>query len=205
MALAGLLLEVQSRVFDALNALEEVSIQSVRKAQEVYVSDLGGIVPEGIQNAGLADQAAFFQAKLNRPIRVCGMVKNTGEPGGGPFWIHENDGTQSLQILETAQIDLNDSASKQHFQASTHFNPVDLICGTRDYRGQAFDLLHFRDMNTGFITEKSKSGKVLKALELPGLWNGAMANWNSLFVEVPLLTFNPVKTINDLLREEHQA
>jgi hypothetical protein len=205
MALAGLLLEVQSRVFDALNALEEVSIQSVRKAQEVYVSDLGGLVPEGIQNAGLADQAAFFQAKLNRPIRVCGMVKNTGEPGGGPFWIHENDGTQSLQILETAQIDLNDSASKQHFQASTHFNPVDLICGTRDYRGQAFDLLHFRDMNTGFITEKSKSGKVLKALELPGLWNGAMANWNSLFVEVPLLTFNPVKTINDLLREEHQA
>jgi hypothetical protein len=198
-------LEVQSRVFDALNALEEVSIQSVRKAQEVYVSDLGGIVPEGIQNAGLADQAAFFQAKLNRPIRVCGMVKNTGEPGGGPFWIHENDGTQSLQILETAQIDLNDSASKQHFQASTHFNPVDLICGTRDYRGQAFDLLHFRDMNTGFITEKSKSGKVLKALELPGLWNGAMANWNSLFVEVPLLTFNPVKTINDLLREEHQS
>jgi hypothetical protein len=205
MALAGLLLEVQSRVFDALNALEEVSIQSVKKAQEVYVSDLGGLVPEGIQNASLAEQAAFFQAKLNRPIRVCGMVKNTGEPGGGPFWIHENDGTQSLQILETAQIDLNDSASKQHFQASTHFNPVDLICGTRDYRGQAFDLLHFRDMNTGFITEKSKSGKVLKALELPGLWNGAMANWNSLFVEVPLLTFNPVKTINDLLREEHQA
>ncbi|MFM2251068.1 MAG: hypothetical protein RLZZ358_1998, partial [Bacteroidota bacterium] len=205
MALAGLLLEVQSRVFEALNALEEVSTQSVRKAQEVYVSDLGGIVPEGIQNASLAEQAAFFQAKLNRPIRVCGMVKNTGEPGGGPFWIHENDGTQSLQILETAQIDLNDSASKQHFQASTHFNPVDLICGTRDYRGQAFDLLHFRDMNTGFITEKSKSGKVLKALELPGLWNGAMANWNTLFVEVPLVTFNPVKTINDLLREEHQA
>ena len=151
------------------------------------------------------DNVEELQLFLNRPIRVCGMVKNTGEPGGGPFWIHENDGTQSLQILETAQIDLNDSASKQHFQASTHFNPVDLICGTRDYRGQAFDLLHFRDMNTGFITEKSKSGKVLKALELPGLWNGAMANWNSLFVEVPLLTFNPVKTINDLLREEHQT
>jgi hypothetical protein len=205
MALAGLLLEVQARVFEALKALEEVSHQSVSKAQEVYVSDLGGIVPQTLQGASLTEQAAFFQAKLNRPIRVCGMVKNTGEPGGGPFWIQEKDGTQSLQILETAQIDLNDSGSKQHFQASTHFNPVDLVCGTRDYRGQAFDLLQFRDMNTGFITEKSKSGKVLKALELPGLWNGAMAHWNTLFVEVPLITFNPVKTINDLLREEHQA
>ena len=205
MALAGLLLEVQARVFEALKALEEVSSQSVSKAQEVYVSDLGGINPQTLQGASLTEQAAFFQAKLNRPIRVCGMVKNTGEPGGGPFWIHEKDGTQSLQILETAQIDLNDSGSKQYFQASTHFNPVDLVCGTRDYRGQAFDLLQFRDMNTGFITEKSKSGKVLKALELPGLWNGAMAHWNTLFVEVPLITFNPVKTINDLLREEHQA
>ena len=205
MALAGLLLEVQARVFEALKVLEEVSSQSVSKAQEVYVSDLGGIVPQTLQGASLTEQAAFFQAKLNRPIRVCGMVKNTGEPGGGPFWIQEKDGTQSLQILETAQIDLNNSESKQHFQASTHFNPVDLVCGTRDYRGQAFDLLQFRDMNTGFITEKSKSGKVLKALELPGLWNGAMAHWNTLFVEVPLITFNPVKTINDLLREEHQA
>jgi hypothetical protein len=205
MALAGLLLEVQARVFEALKALEEVSHQSVSKAQEVYVSDLGGIIPQTLQGGSLTEQAAFLRAKLNRPIRVCGMVKNTGEPGGGPFWIQEKDGTQSLQILETAQIDLNDSESKQHFQGSTHFNPVDLVCGTRDYRGEAFDLLQFRDMNTGFITEKSKSGKVLKALELPGLWNGAMAHWNTLFVEVPLITFNPVKTINDLLREEHQA
>ena len=205
MALAGLLLEVQARVFKALKALEEVSHHSVNKAQEIYVSDLGGIVPQTLHGASLTELAAFFQAKLNRPIRVCGMVKNTGEPGGGPFWIQEKDGTQSLQILETAQIDLNNYESKQHFQASTHFNPVDLVCGTRDYRGQAFDLLQFRDMNTGFITEKSKSGKVLKALELPGLWNGAMAHWNTLFVEVPLITFNPVKTINDLLREEHKA
>lgn len=205
MALAGLLLEVQARVFEALKALEEVSHQSVSKAQEVYVSDLGGIVPQTLQGASLTEQAAFFQAKLNRPIRVCGMVKNTGEPGGGPFWIQEKDGTQSLQILETAQIDLNNPESKSHFQASTHFNPVDLVCGTRDYHGKSFDLLQFRDMNTGFITEKSKSGKVLKALELPGLWNGAMAHWNTLFVEVPLITFNPVKTINDLLREEHKS
>jgi hypothetical protein len=205
MALAGLLLEVQARVFEALRALEEVSSQSVSKAQEVYVSDLGGIIPQTLQNSSLTEQAAFFQVKLNRPIRVCGMVKNTGEPGGGPFWIQEKDGTQSLQILETAQIDLNNPESKSHLQASTHFNPVDLVCGTRDYHGKSFDLLQFRDMNTGFITEKSKSGKVLKALELPGLWNGAMANWNTLFVEVPLITFNPVKTINDLLREEHKS
>uniref|UniRef100_UPI0040472553 DUF4301 family protein n=1 Tax=Algoriphagus sp. TaxID=1872435 RepID=UPI0040472553 len=205
MALGGLLLEVQARVFEALKALQEVSSQSVRKAQEVYVSDFGGILPDHFQNAKLTEKAAFFHAKLNRPIRVCGMVKNTGEPGGGPFWIQEKDGTQSLQILETAQIDLNDPISKQHFQASTHFNPVDLVCGTRDFQGKSFDLLHYRDMNTGFITEKSKNGKLLKALELPGLWNGAMANWNTLFVEVPLVTFNPVKTINDLLREEHQA
>jgi hypothetical protein len=133
------------------------------------------------------------------------MVKNTGEPGGGPFWIQEKDGTQSLQILETAQIDTSNLESLAHLQASTHFNPVDLVCATRDYKGNAFDLLQFRDMNTGFITEKSKNGKVLKALELPGLWNGAMADWNTLFVEVPILTFNPVKTSNDLLRAEHQA
>jgi hypothetical protein len=205
MALAGLLLEVQARVFEALTALEELTSHSVQKAQEVYVSDLGGIIPDGIQNGRLTDRAAFLHAKLNRPIRVCGMVKNTGEPGGGPFWILEKDGTQSLQILETAQIDLSNPESKQHLLHSTHFNPVDLVCGTRDYQGKSFDLLQFRDMNTGFITEKSKNGKVLKALELPGLWNGAMAHWNTLFVEVPLLTFNPVKTINDLLREEHQA
>jgi hypothetical protein len=206
MALAGWLLEVQARIFQALIALDlEISSSSVQFAMQVYRTDLGGIVPESIQEGSLNDQATFFKTKLNRPIRVCGMVKNTGEPGGGPFWIHEKDGTQSLQILETAQIDTSNPESLAHLQASTHFNPVDLVCATRDYKGNAFDLLQFRDMNTGFITEKSKNGKVLKALELPGLWNGAMADWNTLFVEVPLLTFNPVKTSNDLLRAEHQA
>jgi hypothetical protein len=206
MALAGWLLEVQARIFQALIALDlEISSSSVQFAMQVYSTDLGGIVPESIQEGSLNDQATFFKTKLNRPIRVCGMVKNTGEPGGGPFWIHEKDGTQSLQILETAQIDTSNPESLAHLQASTHFNPVDLVCATRDYKGNAFDLLQYRDMNTGFITEKSKSGKVLKALELPGLWNGAMADWNTLFVEVPILTFNPVKTSNDLLRPEHQA
>ncbi|MDA0315802.1 MAG: DUF4301 family protein, partial [Bacteroidetes bacterium] len=206
MALAGCLLEIQARIFQALKALDlEVSTTSIRFAEEVYVSNLGGLVPETIKESSLVKQATFFIAKLNRPIRVCGMVKNTGEPGGGPFWIQEKDGTQSLQILETAQINTSNSESLGHLTASTHFNPVDLVCATRDYQGKAFDLLHYRDMNTGFITKKSKNGKVLKALELPGLWNGAMADWNTLFIEVPLLTFNPVKTSNDLLRDEHQA
>ncbi|WP_111669482.1 DUF4301 family protein [Algoriphagus litoralis] len=206
MAIAGLLLEVQEKVFSALSGMESgVSDSFVGMAESVYTGDLGGKLPADFDSLSLEEKAAFLQAKLNRPIRVCGMVKNTGEPGGGPFWILEADGSQSLQILETAQIDLTDSESKKHFQASTHFNPVDLVCGTKDYQGNSFDLLKFRDMQTGFITEKSKSGRDLKALELPGLWNGAMAGWNTLFVEVPLITFNPVKTVNDLLRDEHQG
>jgi hypothetical protein len=205
MALAGVLLEVQAQVFGALESLEkEVSTVSVALATRVYTQEFGGLLPDAVSEAGLAEQANFLQAKLNRPIRVCGMVKNTGEPGGGPFWVVESDGTQSLQILEKAQIDHSDPKSMSYLQESTHFNPVDLVCATRDYKGQSFNLLDFRDLATGFITEKSKNGKVLKALELPGLWNGAMAHWNSLFIEVPLITFNPVKTINDLLREEHQ-
>lgn len=205
MALAGVLLDVQARIFGALEWLEnEATAASVARATSVYAEEYGGTLPDAISTASLAEQAAFLHAKLNRPIRVCGMVKNTGEPGGGPFWVLEKDGTESLQILETAQIDPTDPQSMFHFQAATHFNPVDLVCATRDFRGNSFNLLDFRDPATGFITEKSKNGKVLKALELPGLWNGAMARWNSIFVEVPLITFNPVKTINDLLREEHQ-
>jgi hypothetical protein len=205
MAIAGLLLEVQAKVFAALHGLDTgINNDSVAKAKKVYEEELGGTIPPTVSLTNLEELASFLKAKLNRPIRVCGMVKNTGEPGGGPFWIEESDGSRSLQILETAQIDLNDPESKKHFQASTHFNPVDLVCGTRDYQGNSFDLMKYRDMQTGFITEKSKSGRDLKALELPGLWNGAMAGWNTLFVEVPLLTFNPVKTVNDLLRDEHQ-
>lgn len=206
MAIAGLLLEVQQKVFNAIKALDSaVDIDSVALAAEVYNSALGGKIPAQISSSSIEEVGEFLKGKLNRPIRVCGMVRNTGEPGGGPFWIQEEDGSLSLQILETAQIDLSDPNSKTHFSASTHFNPVDLVCGTKDYKGQPFDLLKFRDMQTGFITEKSKSGRDLKALELPGLWNGAMAGWNTLFVEVPLVTFNPVKTVNDLLRDEHQG
>ena len=146
----------------------------------------------------------YLTAKLNRPMRVCGMVKNTGEPGGGPFLTVNPDGTVSPQILESSQIDLNNPVEKAKMMQSSHFNPVDLVCGVKNYKGQKFDLLRYVDKNTGFISVKSKNGKELKALELPGLWNGAMSDWNTIFIEVPIETFNPVKTVNDLLRPEHQ-
>ena len=147
---------------------------------------------------------AYLQKKLNRPMRVCGMVRNVGEPGGGPFLAYNADGSVSLQILESSQIDMADPAKKAMFEQGTHFNPVDLVCALKDYRGQRFDLPRYVDPATGFISHKSKNGKELKALELPGLWNGAMSDWNTVFVEVPLSTFNPVKTVNDLYREQHQ-
>ncbi|MFC3881328.1 DUF4301 family protein [Algoriphagus namhaensis] len=205
MAIGGLLLEIQAKVFAALRSLDSgISEESIQSAKDVFSSVLGAKLPADFKSRSLSDQAEFLRTKLDRPIRVCGMVRNTGEPGGGPFWVLEEDGSQSLQILETAQINLDDPKSKEYFSAATHFNPVDLVCATRNYKGEAFDLLQYRDMKTGFITEKSKNGRDLKALELPGLWNGAMSDWNTIFVEVPLITFNPVKTVNDLLREEHQ-
>lgn len=151
-----------------------------------------------------AELVIYLKNKLNRPIRVCGMVRNVGEPGGGPFLAYNSDGTISLQILESSQIDMNDSEKKEMFEKGTHFNPVDLVCGVRDYKGTKFNLTDYVDKATGFISYKSKNGRNLKALELPGLWNGAMSDWNTVFVEVPLSTFNPVKTVNDLLREQHQ-
>jgi hypothetical protein len=131
------------------------------------------------------------------------MVKNEGEPGGGPFWVNEGDGTQSLQIIEESQIDLRSPEQKAIWSSATHFNPVDLVCGVRDYRSSKFDLYEFVDTNSYFISQKSEKGRDLRALELPGLWNGAMAFWNTIFVEVPIETFNPVKTVNDLLRQQH--
>ena len=151
-----------------------------------------------------AQLAAYLLKKFDRPIRVCGMVKNVGEPGGGPFLAYNQDGTVSLQILESSQIDMNNAEAKAFFEKGTHFNPVDLVCAVRNGEGEKYCLPNFVDKNTGFISYKSKSGKELKALELPGLWNGAMSDWNTLFVEVPIATFNPVKTVNDLLREQHQ-
>jgi len=205
-AIGGLLLDVQEKVFDVLKKLDAgINQNSVALAENVFTKELGGKLPVFYETLGLVDKGKYLHNKLQRPIRVCGMVKNTGEPGGGPFWVKEDDGSLSLQIAETAQIDLSNPEQKEIFKSSTHFNPVDLVCATKDYKGNKFDLLAFRDMRTGFITEKSKSGRDLKALELPGLWNGSMAGWNTVFVEVPLVTFNPVKTVNDLLRDEHQG
>lgn len=150
-----------------------------------------------------AELVLYLKRKLDRPCRVCGMVRNVGEPGGGPFLAVNSDGTISPQILESSQIDMSDPVKAEMFKEGTHFNPVDLVCGVKDYRGYHYNLKDYVDYNTGFISIKSKNGKELKALELPGLWNGAMSDWNTVFVEVPIETFNPVKTVNDLLRAEH--
>ncbi len=196
--LAGKLLWLQGKMFGYLEALEkgDVSLE-VRKEITSFIWNqlhLKGI-PEGI---------AELTYILNKPLRVCGVVKNTGAPGGGPFWVVNETGLNSLQIVETAQIDMTNPHQKAIVQEATHFNPVDLVCGVRDYKGNKFDLTKFVDPNSGFISNKSQNGKDLKALELPGLWNGAMAKWNTAFVEVPLITFNPVKTVNDLLQKEHR-
>ena len=151
-----------------------------------------------------AELVIYLRKKLNRPMRVCGVVRNVGEPGGGPFLAYNADGSVSLQILESSQIDKNNPEYVEMFNKGTHFNPVDLVCAVKNYKGEKFNLVDYVDPSTGFISYKSKNGKELKALELPGLWNGAMSNWNTVFVEVPLQTFNPVKTVNDLLREQHQ-
>ncbi|MFT5438042.1 MAG: hypothetical protein ACI840_002702, partial [Ulvibacter sp.] len=153
----------------------------------------------------IPDDIEKIEDILNRPIRICGMVKNTGAAGGGPFWVKDVMEKTTLQIVELAQINLKDARQQKIINQATHFNPVDLVCGVRDYKGKKFDLRRFTDPNTGFITKKSENGVSIKALELPGLWNGGMADWNTVLVEVPLSTFNPVKTVNDLLNREHRS
>ena len=208
MALALLLSEYQERIFNYLQLLENknepLSDHQIAEIVEFTVKEL---CTEPVENQYYADKSTlthYLFNKLNRPIRVCGMVKNEGEPGGGPFWARNGDGTVSLQVVESSQIDGNDPQQKEIANNATHFNPVDLVCGVCNYKGEKYDLLDFSDPETGFISTKSKDGKTLKAQELPGLWNGAMADWITLFVEVPAITFNPVKTVNDLLRSEHQ-
>ncbi len=204
--IGGYLLEIQEAVFQHLVDLDNGTVDAAKCAQltTFAAEKLGCQVPAAVAEMNGEDARRYFQRLFNRPLRVCGMVKNEGEPGGGPFWVNAHDGSQSVQIVESSQIDSGDAAQTAILQNSTHFNPVDLVCAVRDYRGNKFDLTTFVDPDACFISEKSKDGKPLKALELPGLWNGAMANWNTVFVEVPLITFNPVKTVNDLLRETHQ-
>ena len=203
--LAGILVSVEEKIFNYLNILDSKNYdRELLNEIAAFLQDKICCRINGLNSMSDEELAKTLYGKLNRPIRVCGMVKNVGEPGGGPFLAYNSDGSISLQILESSQIDMNDSAKKEMFTKGTHFNPVDLVCGLRGYKGDKFNLPDFVDQSTGFISSKSKSGRELKALELPGLWNGAMSNWNTLFVEVPLSTFNPVKTVNDLLREQHQ-
>lgn len=205
MVLAGLLVSLQKRAFAYLKKLDS-GVYTHADLEEIIrfvQQDLCCRNPK-IKELEDADLVIYLKGKLNRPMRVCGMVKNIGEPGGGPFLVYNADGTISLQILESSQIDKNNKESMEMFTKGTHFNPVDLVCSLKNYKGEKFNLPEYVDKSTGFISYKSKNGKDLKALELPGLWNGAMSNWNTVFVEVPLITFNPVKTVNDLLREQHQ-
>ncbi|MEM9142136.1 MAG: DUF4301 family protein, partial [Bacteroidota bacterium] len=205
--LAGLLLGVQEKAFAHAHALENgnLSEKELLEITDFLSEDLNVRFPDGFSDLDVPGKVALLKEKINRPIRVCGMVKNEGEPGGGPFWVRDGQNAISLQIIESAQVDMSDPEQASILRNATHFNPVDLVCGVRDYRGEKYDLLQFVDTQQGFIAEKTKDGKALKALELPGLWNGAMAFWNTIFVEVPLSTFNPVKTVNDLLRPTHQA
>jgi hypothetical protein len=197
--IAGVLVTLQQKAFGYLRLLDAGASDAQLKEIADFVENCLCVRPK--QQKVDAD---YLRRKLNRPMRVCGVVKNVGEPGGGPFLTYNQDGTVSLQILESSQIDTHNEAYMKMFTQGTHFNPVDLVCAVRDYKGQPFDLPSFVDKTTGFISSKSKGGKELKALELPGLWNGAMSDWSTVFVEVPLGTFNPVKTVNDLLREQHQ-
>ena len=203
--IAGLLVNLQRQCFGYLNELENESISKAKLAiiAQFCEARLNNHHPD-LNGLSEIELKKYLFAKLNRPIRVCGMVKNVGEPGGGPFLTVNTDGTISPQILESSQIDMTNPVDKAVMMNSTHFNPVDLVCSVKDYLGKKFDLLKYVDKKTGFISQKSKNGKELKALELPGLWNGAMSDWNTIFVEVPADTFNPVKTVTDLLRPEHQ-
>lgn len=204
--IAGYLIELQKKIFEYLYLLETKNIDQL-KIQEIlkFIREKLNIeIKKDFSKLPEKEKTEYLFTKLNRPIRVCGMVKNEGEPGGGPFKIINPDGEISPQIIEFSQININIDSQKEIVNNATHFNPTDLVCGVRNYKGEQFDLRKYVDPATGFISIKSKNGNKLKAQELPGLWNGAMANWITIFVETPIITFNPVKTVNDLLREQHQ-
>ena len=205
--LAGVLIEIQDKAFyysKLLNENNQISENTIIEIAEFLSNKVNVVISDEFEKYAPKYQMEYLKEKLDRPIRVCGMVKNEGEPGGGPFWVKDESGNTSLQIVESAQIDKKHKGQKQTLKNATHFNPVDLVCGVKNYKGEKYDLTKYVDPKTAFITMKTKTGKDIKALELPGLWNGSMANWNTIFVEVPLITFNPVKTVNDLLKPAHQ-
>lgn len=203
--IAGVLVTMQQRAFDYLQLLDTGKYKHDQLEEIIrFVQKDLFCRKDDIKHLEDAELVIYLRKKLNRPMRVCGVVRNVGEPGGGPFVAYNQDGTTSLQILESSQIDTSNAEYVKMFEHGTHFNPVDLVCALKNYKGEKFNLKQFVDPRTGFISNKSKGGKELKALELPGLWNGAMSDWSTIFVEVPLSTFNPVKTVNDLLRDQHQ-
>jgi hypothetical protein len=204
--LGGLLVNLQDQIHQHLRTLQQSSggRRHWEDALEFAQENLAITIPPGILKWPEDLARDFLARTLNRPLRVCGVVLNQGEPGGAPFWVQDPDGSQSLQIVEKAQVDLSDSQQQAIWETATHFNPVDLVCALRDDQGLPFDLTQYVDHEAVFIARKSLEGRKLKALELPGLWNGAMAHWLTVFVEVPIITFNPVKTVFDLLRPEHQ-
>jgi hypothetical protein len=204
--LGGKLLQLQEKVFKYSKQLEQgASEDELQEMAEFLQHDLNAGLSVNFDDLTEEEKPSVIKNLLNRPIRVCGMVKNEGEPGGGPFWVTHKNGKISLQIVESAQIDHENYQQSKIANEATHFNPVDIVCSTKDYRGGKFDLNKYVDKNTSFIANKTKDGKELKALELPGLWNGGMAYWNTIFVEVPVETFNPVKTVADLLKSSHQV
>jgi len=206
--IGGVLLEIRSRVFSFLTQLEgdKNPTRGVLNSMVSFLNEKLGIdLPSMLEGCEENELKKWLFTTMNRPIRVCGMVRNEGEPGGGPFYVRSQSGEVTLQIVESSQVDLKNPEKLKLLEESTHFNPVDLVCCIRDFRGDKFNLTSFVDQNTGFISEKSDGGRSLKALELPGLWNGSMAGWLTLFVDVPVETFTPVKTVFDLNRKEHRA
>ncbi|MCP4482961.1 MAG: DUF4301 family protein, partial [Flavobacteriaceae bacterium] len=197
-ALGGKVLWLPKKIFSYLVLLDKKNTSAEK------LNEMKSFLRDELNNRESILTSVTMKKIFNRPLRVCGLVKNTGAPGGGPFWVQNGNTPPTLQIVEMSQIDSNNQDHQAIVKSATHFNPVDLVCGLKNYKGQKFDLSKFVDPKSGIITTKSQDGKSLKALELPGLWNGAMAYWNSAFVEVPLKTFNPVKTVNDLLHKEHR-
>ncbi len=203
--LAGYLMFMREKLFNYLNILEQKKdiAENIDEIIDFANKRLNICLLDDLKSHGIDDKVNILYNWLNRPLRVCGIVKNEGAPGGGPFWI-EKKGCITLQIVEESQVNFNIVKQKTIFEKSTHFNPVDIVCSIKDYKGDIFDLSKFTDPETGFISQKSLDGRPLKAQELPGLWNGSMAYWNTIFIEVPIETFNPVKTVNDLLNKGHQ-
>jgi len=205
-ALGGILFETQERVFNYCRKLKHSSLDEKLEQDIIQFLKLklGYKISNTFSFMNENERAAFLFGKLNRPIRICGVIQSSNT-GGGPFWVRHQDGSESLQLVETAQVNLQNPAQKAILNSSQYANITDLVCGIKNFEGNKFDLMKFQDQDTGFIAEKSQGGMTLKAMELPGLWNGAMSDWNTAFVEVPVSTFNPVKTVIDLLNKEHQG